>query len=61
MEQDLSREAVNHSQILDLLLNQISFTVFTQARQKTHSFLWHYATSRKVAGSITDEVTGFFN
>jgi hypothetical protein len=26
-----------------------------------HSWLRHYATSRKVAGSIPDEVTGFFS
>jgi hypothetical protein len=26
-----------------------------------HSWLRHYATSRKVAGLIPDEVTGFFN
>jgi hypothetical protein len=26
-----------------------------------HSWLRHYATSRKVAGSIPDEVIGFFN
>jgi hypothetical protein len=27
----------------------------------TRSWLRHYTTSRKVAGSIPDEVTGFFN
>jgi hypothetical protein len=26
-----------------------------------HSWLQHYATSQKVAGSIPDEVIGFFN
>jgi hypothetical protein len=26
-----------------------------------HSWLMYYATSQKVAGSIPDEVTGFFN
>jgi hypothetical protein len=29
--------------------------------QHVHSWLRHYATSRKVAGSIPDEVIGFFN
>jgi hypothetical protein len=28
---------------------------------RQRSLLSHYATSRKIAGSIPDEVTGFFN
>jgi hypothetical protein len=35
--------------------------LFDQIRYLTLSMLGHYATSRKVAGSIPDEVIRFFN
>jgi len=37
-------------------------SIFRALRDKRwHSWLWHYATRRKVAGSIPDGVTGIFH
>jgi hypothetical protein len=44
-----------------LIMIQFSVTVMALVILKSSTWLRHYATSRKVPGSIPDEVIGFFN
>jgi hypothetical protein len=46
------------------IINYFFFIIYGLLKNREHgqrSWLRYYATSRKVVGSIPDEVTGFFN
>jgi hypothetical protein len=50
-----------HNHLCKNLKSYTEFNILMCLNGGTRSWLRHYATSRKVAGSISDEVIGFFN
>jgi hypothetical protein len=56
-----SRQSLNYSRISEISFNNSCFYELYEEGKRLRSWLRHYATRRKVAGSIPDEVIGLFN
>ena len=51
-----------HNHTMKLIMNPFQFTYYTfSLGHAVAQLVWHCATSRKVAGSIPDGVTGIFH